>query len=350
MTDLNPLTAGILEASASGYAAAAAVALRRRVPQSSVAADVALSSDQRAWFVQRILELAAAVRVQAPELFARRIAWLRGALLARGADDAELRDALLSLRDALEAELPQNVTDTATTTIDLALETMTRPPEPEASTLDPGDAAGRLALRYLEACLAAEPERAVDIVLRGLGNFPPKRLLTRVLAPAEREIGRLWHRGDVTVAEERLVSETTRQLLTIISYRCAAPARIGRTVLAASVSGNIHDLGLKIASDLFRLAGWRSIFLGATMPADQLARAVPMFDANLVILSATLATQLGDAAQAIEAIRHSSDTAKILVGGSAFDDAPDAWRRIKADAYAPTLEDAVATGSALVSG
>lgn len=344
MTDLNPLTAGLLEASAGAYASAASRELQLR---SSQAGAGAFADSQRAWFVQRILELAAAVRLQAPELFVRRASWLRRALLARGADDADLRHALSSLRDALRRELPEHVADTATRPIDRAIDNMNRELESETSELDSDDPLGRLTLRYLEECLAAEPERAIEVVMRGLDTFSPQQLMISVLAAAEREIGRLWHAGDVTVAEERLVSETTRRLLAIISYRSSPPQAVGRTVLAASVAGNIHDLGIRLVSDLFRLAGWRCIFLGATMPSDQLAHAAAMFEADLVILSATLATQLSETGSAIAAIRASSPHAKILVGGAAFEDAPLSWRQVGADAYAARIDDAVATAAAL---
>ncbi|MBN1240734.1 MAG: cobalamin-dependent protein [Gammaproteobacteria bacterium] len=347
MTDLHPLTAGMLEASASGYAAAAAAALHRR-ERGTAAAAAAMAPEQRAYFSQRILELAAAVRMQTPELFVRRAAWLRRALLARGENEAPLRNALLSLREALAQELPTDVGATAIAPIDAALEALAAPPQPDSDALaaeKPGD---RLALRYLEACVGAEPERAIGIVLDALRELEPARIITEVLAPAEREIGRLWHAGEAMVAEERLVTETTRQLLTLIGHRSAAPARFERTVIAACVSGNIHDLGVRMAAELYRLAGWRVLFLGTTLPANELARAAATFDADLVIVNATLVTQLRDAADVVESVRRSSGRTRILVGGAAFDEAPDAWRAVGADGYAASLDTVVAAGRALI--
>ncbi|RMF96175.1 MAG: cobalamin B12-binding domain protein, partial [Gammaproteobacteria bacterium] len=39
---------------------------------------------------------------------------------------------------------------------------------------------------------------------------------------------------------------------------------------------------------------------------------------------------------------------KILVGGAAFDEAPEIWRKVGADAYGASLDEALAQGRRLV--
>jgi MerR family transcriptional regulator, light-induced transcriptional regulator len=349
MNTLNPMAAELLETSANGYAAAACAAFERhRAGTDADGSHAALPAEWRGYFVQRLLELAAAVRVEEPALFARRIDWLRRAMTSRGADAAELRAALLSLRDALREELPATLLPVAAGPIDAALAQFEREAQGEAGILDHRTPAGRLALQFLEACLSAEPERGSALVLDALDQFGAEQIYVDVLVPAEKEIGRLWHTGDVTVAEERIVTETTRSLIAVIAHHCAPPQRLDRTVLAASVAGNTHDIGLRVAAELFRLVGYRSLFLGANVPTDQLARAVQMFSADLVLLNATLETHLHDATRAIEMLRQSSPAVKVLVGGHVFDSAPEVWRRVGADAYAASLREAVATGVALL--
>jgi methanogenic corrinoid protein MtbC1 len=204
-------------------------------------------------------------------------------------------------------------------------------------------------LSYLAACLEGNTAAAIDLVMseieRGLA---PSAAYARVLLPAEREIGQLWHVGDVSVAEERLVSETTRELMAVIAARYAPSSSNGRTCIAAAVATNAHDIGLRAVADLFRLAGWRCMFLGANVPPAEIARAAEMFDVDLVVLNATLAVQLRPLGEAIETIRTLAPGHKVLVGGLAFDGMPDLWRQIGADGFAPTVEDAVGVGTALV--
>jgi methanogenic corrinoid protein MtbC1 len=115
------------------------------------------------------------------------------------------------------------------------------------------------------------------------------------------------------------------------------------------VSGNAHDIGLRAVTDLFRLAGWRALFLGTNMPAEEIARAAAAFDVELVLLNATLTTQLHALDDAIAAVRRLAPRCKVLVGGLAFDGLPDLWRQLGADAHAPTIDAAVALGATLAA-
>ena len=348
MTNANPMAAQVLEASAAGYASAANVLLQQDSQADSGSAGTA--SEWKAHLTQRVLELAAAVRVDEPALFARRIGWLRRAFKARGADESTLRRALECLRAALDQELPEDLRPSVEQPIRLALDSLDAEQDPDLQTLDAGTSYGQLGLRYLTACLEARSDAAVSLILDALDDeLTPQDAYTRVLLPAQREVGELWHMGDVSVSEERLVSETTRAVMTLIVNRFAPVANESHTVLAASVAGNSHDIGLRAVSDLFRLAGWHSIFLGADMPAADIAKAAHSYHADLIVLSATLTTQIKTLQAAIETIRQVTRGPKILVGGLALEGVSDLWKRLGADGYTPDVGSAVAVGSQLVS-
>jgi methanogenic corrinoid protein MtbC1 len=223
------------------------------------------------------------------------------------------------------------------------------PLQADASTLDAARPSDRLALQYPAKCLEGATREAIRIVLAAVERgMPAATVYTEVLLPAQKEVGELWHVGDVSVAEEHLVSEATRDVMALLVARYAPLEDDGRCVVAAAVAGNAHDLGLRAATDLFRLAGWRCLFLGADVPDAEIARAAETFDARLVMLNATLATQLRPLADTIDTIRTLAPGRKILVGGLAFDGTTDLWRKLGADALAPTIEQAVARGEELV--
>jgi len=348
MTDNQTMAAEILEVSAAGYAAAAIALFQENSPPGSAAA----SGDSEAWkahFVQRILELAVAVRANEPDLFSRRLTWLRNAFKARGRDESQLRVALVSLRDALDRELPDALRPSVMAPIAKALATLAQDLESGGTGPNPTDVAGRLVLDYLAACLEGDPDKAVSVVMNAVDSgMPPKEIYLRVLVPAQKEIGELWHVGDISIVEERLVSETTRQLMTLLSARHNTSGNPRRTVLAASVAGNAHDLGLRVVAELFRLAGWRCLFLGANVPGEEIARAAQSFGVDLIVLNATLTTHLKGLGDSIAAIRQMASGTPILVGGLAFEGAPELWRRLGADGYAARIDDAVATGESLL--
>ena len=331
-----------------GYASAAHALLREAPDLES-----AFSHDSAQWkahIKQRILELATAIRIGRPDMFVRRVNWLRRAIEARGADEREMRAALESLRVALGREFPEQLMPAVELPLRLALDMLEGDIEPEAESLDGSTAPSRLGLKYLAACLEARTDEAVALILDSLNNdMTPQEAYTEVLLPVQRETGQLWHRGDISVAEERLVSETTREVMTLIVNRHARKARTELTVLAASIAGNAHDIGLRAVADLFRLAGWRTAFLGADMPTSDLVLAIQSFEPRLVVLSATLTTQINELAVAIERIKKIEGAPPVLVGGLALEDSGELWKQLGADAYAAEVAAAVEIGSKLIT-
>jgi methanogenic corrinoid protein MtbC1 len=348
MTRSNPLAAEILETSAAGYASAAVSALLQS--GSSEIPNGWGSAEWKSHLKQRILELATAIRVDEPSLFAKRINWLRRAVKARGASDDDLRSAVLSIQTALEHELPDDLKSAVTQPIALALAEFEADIEPESTALDSTSQTGRIATRFLATCLEARTTEAIRLVLDAIDNgMSPTDAYADVLLPVQQEIGQLWHMGEATISEERLVSETTRTLMSLIANLHAPSESTGRTVIAASVAGNAHDIAIRALSNLFHLGGWRSVFLGANVPSIEIAHAAEAFDADLVLLNVTLTTQLGTLSEVIEKLHQVAAGAKILVGGLAFEGAPEIWRQIGADGYTADIRSAVDLGTSLVA-
>jgi methanogenic corrinoid protein MtbC1 len=246
-------------------------------------------------------------------------------------------------------ELPEDLQAVVAPSLELALASF-ESELPAARGLDGETPAHRIALRYLALCLEGKPHAAIELVLGELDRgVAPAVLYSDVLIATQKEVGELWHVGDVTIAEEHLVSETTREAMALIVARRAPPAPVGPSLVAASVSGNAHDIGLRAATDLFRIAGWRALFLGTNMPAEEIARAAAAFDVELVLLNATLGTQLHTLGEAIVTIRRLAPRCKVLVGGLVFEGLPDLWRKLGADGYAQSIDRAVVLGTTLAA-
>lgn len=159
----------------------------------------------------------------------------------------------------------------------------------------------------------------------------------------------MWHVGEVSVAEEHIVTATTERAMSLLAERAPRRDANGKTMIAAVVAGNSHGLGVRALADFFEIAGWRSICLGADVPAADVATAAVYFSADLVVLSAALTTQLKALRRTIETVRRLPDLeVEILVGGVAFAGTGESWRRLGANGHAETADGAVALGERLV--
>jgi 5-methyltetrahydrofolate--homocysteine methyltransferase len=159
------------------------------------------------------------------------------------------------------------------------------------------------------------------------------------MVPVAREIGRMWHLGEIAIGEEHFTTANAQLLMGVIRQRLPMQPLNGRSVLIASVPGNKHELAGRIAGLLLESEGWRVIDLGTEMPAPDLVRAVDDFNADLVVLGVMLATQVEAARVTMHALGTDPRTASIpvIVGGHVFDDAPGLWKKMGAHAHARTI-------------
>ncbi len=347
----NPFAAELLERSAAGFAGYAANAMLEMSPDIRERYQPDAFANWKGHITQRILELAAALNTGEPLVFSSRVLWSRKAFLARGQDEADLHVSLMALQEVLAENLPSPAADEVLAYVDQAIQMLSNATSDlEESELDPGRSNDRMALRYLQSVLEGKVVSAIDSLLDATKEgMSAQEVYLDVLLPAQREIGRLWHLGDVTVAEEHLVTFATQRAMAVVVQSMPQSGSNGKTMVAAAVAGNVHDIGLRAVSDIFQMSGWRTIFLGSDLPMQDLPGTVAFFEADLLVLTATLSTQLPRTRHTIRTVRERcTKDVKILVGGGALDEAPNIWRQLGADAYSATIHESVKIGGQLV--
>lgn len=299
----------------------------------------------------QLVELAAALDADRPRLFANQVRWARMNLESRGVDGSQLRAGLEALREVLRAQLPENLQPLAAAQIDDALRRFDEPPTELPGQLAERGPHGLLAGRYLLALLEGDPAQAGRMVLDALraGHDVPT-LLLEVLLPALDEVGRMWNTGEINIAEEHLASTTTRRVMAQMMLHAAVRPANGKTLVAAAVAGNQHDIGVAVLGYFFEMDGWRVIPLGANVPIEDLVQAVGFYNADVIGLSVSLPSQLPSLRETIHALRLSERgaLAKILAGGGGLAGVSELALEFGADAHAADPTQAVALGNALV--
>jgi len=350
MSQADIFAADLLEISASGYAALAAERLLAAHPEVSARFSPDATGAWKAALAQRIIELATALRLGEPELFLARIGWARRAFEARQVPQDDLKASLQTLATVLAEELPAHARAGTAALLQAAIDQVEQPLGDSGSHIDPDTGEGRLALEYLAAVLEGDSRRAIERILAEVdGGLAVERAYLDVLVPAQREVGRLWHAGELGIVEEHVVTYTTERLMALLAHRATRAPANGNTVVCAAVAGNVHDIAVRVLADFFDISGWRAVHLGASVPAAELATALQYFDGQLLVLSAALSVQLPKVRDAIVAVRRIEDRpVRIMVGGLAFNEAPELWKKLGADGYAADARSAVRLGGELL--
>lgn len=343
----DPFHAEIIECSARALGAHAAEILLETRPDAAAFG----APGFRGWqehLAGRLHELSGAIRAGEPALFGAALSWAKLAFESRGLDAAELTVSIDALRVALREGLPPSGEDAVAPYLRAARTALARPSEQAPPSVS--GPFGETAARYLVALLEGDRRAAIGMLVDAMdAGLHPRDALLHVIVPAAREVGRMWHLGEVGIGEEHFCTATASLLMGVVRERLDMAEPNGRCAVIASVPGNRHDLAGRIAGLLLESDGWRVVDLGTEMPARDLVEAAGDFRADLIVLGAMLTTQVETARVTLSAIRADGRTAgvPVIVGGHVFDEAPGLWRRIDADAHARTIGQVVELADAL---
>ena len=137
-----------------------------------------------------------------------------------------------------------------------------------------------------EAARATEVDELGRLLEQAFALHDPEQALNRVVTPLLEKIGEGWASGELSVAQEHLVSEAVRARL----ERMLADARGGVRGVAvlACVPGERHELGLLMLATLLRADGWQVAYLGADTPLDDAVALAERLAPSMLCLSATM--------------------------------------------------------------
>jgi len=180
-----------------------------------------------------------------------------------------------------------------------------------------------LSRAYLDALRANDAGGAYRVATRALEEgMSVAALYQGVVTPAMHDLGRLWEKGAITVADEHLATALTHRVLAALRSQAlreeAFESRPGRPqAMLAAVEEEQHALGLRMAADLFEDAGYQTIYLGADVPSEALMQAIEVLSPDLLALSATM-PELGPRLEEVVArVRSEHPRLSLLVGGQA---------------------------------
>jgi len=107
---------------------------------------------------------------------------------------------------------------------------------------------------------------------------------------------------------------------------------LNQTILIGCPAEEYHDTGAKMIADIFTLYGFNAIFVGANTPREEIRDAINLLKPNFIGISVTISYNLVEAEKAISLIKqHTEFDGKIVVGGQAFQNNPDNYKKIGAD-------------------
>lgn len=209
--------------------------------------------------------------------------------------------------------------------------------EPVLASLDPQ------VETFVDLVLQTKTGEAEELVMQMLQKKTDiTRAYMKILQPALYRIGSLWESGEIDVSEEHYFSEVVQDIMAR-EMSNANGMNDGPVFVGLSVSGEQHNIGIRMVSDVLSVHGWKSIYLGDNLPTQSVIKALKEHQADVLGISAAMPYHVNAVTTLIRAVRNSSlpKPIRIAVGGLVFNHDPELWKKVGADLYAENAEQIV---------
>ena len=112
-----------------------------------------------------------------------------------------------------------------------------------------------------------------------------REIFYEVLIPLMNEIGLLWQSGTITPAQEHFVSSLIKQKLLVNTEKIQVlePTRIDKIFVLFLPENEIHELGLMYLNYEILLHGYKTIYLGESVPMESLKDIKKYFDSIVYV-------------------------------------------------------------------
>jgi methanogenic corrinoid protein MtbC1 len=284
--------------------------------------------------------LAAALELGSVQAFAEHTRWSRRVMEARSRRAIQLEQALRLLGEQIASHLP-DVGPMATTILEQCW----------SDGFGESEGGRQAAARtwrsrniFLKAILEGNRRTALAVCLDAVaGGLALRRIYEEIIQDSMYEVGRLWERNEISVADEHLATAIATSVTHEVFPKIPLPPEQPQGVLVCAPEGEMHQLGCEMLADVLTEAGWRVRFLGVNVPLQPFLGAVRRHEPEVVCLSATLITSLPAIARYVGALHQEfrGSAPSLLLGGQALALVPDFTRTCGADRKAENLEEAV---------
>ena len=180
------------------------------------------------------------------------------------------------------------------------------------------------------------------------GGLEAEYILNQCLLPAINEVGDLFNSGKYFLPQLIASANSMKASIEFLEPFLAKKndEESAKTVVIATVKGDIHDIGKNLVALMLKNYGYRVIDMGKDVPTEDIIAKAKETNAEIIALSALMTTTMTEMKNVIIQARKAGLTAKIMIGGAVI--TQEYADEICADGYSKDAADAVKLADSLV--
>jgi len=160
-------------------------------------------------------------------------------------------------------------------------------------------------------------------------------LFDETITKAMHQIGDLWFKGSITVADEHLATRVVISALQTLSAAMMPVPPSGLKAICCGIEGDLHELPVQLSRIILESEGWEVQSLGPNTPLFALSEMVTRQRPQLVCIAARSISDLDRATAEYSQLRKITGKlgVSVVIGGEGFRD-PGFRERFPSEFYA----------------
>lgn len=149
-------------------------------------------------------------------------------------------------------------------------------------------------------------------------KFGFEKTITEIVYPFLEKIGVLWQTGNISPAQEHFISNLVRQKIIVAIDALPLPPKTARRALFFLPENELHEIGLLFYHYITRKEGFRTFYLGQSVPYKDLKEICATHQPRFIIASCTTVPQSKDVQSYVDSLAGDFKSAIVLASGAAI--------------------------------
>lgn len=150
-------------------------------------------------------------------------------------------------------------------------------------------------------------------------KFGFETMVTDIIYPFLEKIGILWQTGNITPAQEHFISNLVRQKIIVAIDSLPFPTKEADKIILFLPEEELHEIGLLFYHYITRKAGFRTFYLGQTVPYNDLKKVCETHNPDYLITSVTVMQKTETLKEYFNRLVHDFPDSILLISGKKAD-------------------------------
>jgi DNA-binding transcriptional MerR regulator len=140
----------------------------------------------------------------------------------------------------------------------------------------------------IKAAIGLDEMSFSDVFKTCTENIGLLKTMGKVIFPVLNRIGSLWSTSDILPAQEHFLSNLVKMKLAAAIDTLPAGGTQSKKIILFTPENELHDIGLMLTNFILRSKGFETIYLGQSVPYNNLQQTASITGANSIYFSLTV--------------------------------------------------------------